>query len=132
MIESHPVTKVLVVEDDAVSQCIVARSLSRRGFSIVSAHNAESAIRVLETDRHIDLVFSDVVMPGEMDGSRLQNWIRINRPRLPVILGSADATKAEPTGHAEFRFFAKPYNIDAIAACIRSLTSSGQDVRGRT
>ena len=122
--ESYPVAKVLVVEDDAVSQCIVARSLSRRGFSIVSVTDAETAIRALQADDEIDLVFSDVVMPGQMDGTRLQNWICINRPQLPVILGSADATKAEATGHAEFRFFAKPYNMDAIAACIRSLTSS--------
>ena len=124
MSKNNPVTKVLVVEDDAVSQCIVARSLSRRGFLIVSARDAASAIRSLQTDRSIDLVFSDVVMPGEMDGSLLQNWIRTNRPGLPVILGSADATKAKTTGHPEFRFFAKPYNIDAIAACIRSLTST--------
>jgi CheY-like chemotaxis protein len=115
-------TKVLVVEDDAVSHCIVTSSLRRRGFDIVSAGDAESAIGILEKHHDIALVFSDVVMPGAMDGSMLQNWIRDNRPGLPVILGSADPEKAQPTGHQEFRFFAKPYNIDAIAACIRSLT----------
>jgi len=67
------------------------------------------------------VVFSDVVMPGEMDGLGLQEWIRINRPALPVILGSADPEKAKPTSREEFRFFAKPYNVNAVAASIRSL-----------
>jgi len=120
--QSQPITKVLVVEDDAVSCCIVASTLRRRGFDIVPAEDATEAIGILEKDHDIALVFSDVVMPGEMDGSMLQNWIRANRPGLPVILGSANPAKARPTGHPEFRFFAKPYNIDAIATCIRSLT----------
>jgi CheY-like chemotaxis protein len=120
--QGRAVTKVLVVEDDAVSHCIVTSSLRRRGFDIVSATDAESAIRILERHHDIALVFSDVVMPGEMDGSKLQEWIRTNRAGLPVILGSADPARAQPTGHPEFRFFSKPYNIDAIATCIRSLT----------
>ena len=113
--------RLLLVEDDAVSSCILARSLRRRGFEIVSTTNAADAISILEKGRDIALVFSDVVMPGEMDGSTLQNWIRVNRPGLPVILGSANPEKAQPSGPQEFRFFAKPYNIDAVAACIRSL-----------
>ena len=117
----QPAATVLVVEDDAVSHCIVASSLRRRGFEIVPARNAAEAIAILEKSNQINLVFSDVVMPGPMDGSLLQNWIRFNRPGLPVILGSADPKKAQPTGHSEFRFFCKPYNIEAIAACIRSL-----------
>lgn len=96
--------------------------MRRRGFDIVSANDAGSAIRILERDHDIALVFSDVVMPGEMDGSMLQNWIRVNRPGLPVILGSADPAKSQSSGREEFRFFAKPYNIEAVAACIRSLT----------
>jgi DNA-binding NtrC family response regulator len=115
--------KVLVVEDDAVSHCIVAASLRRRGFNVLSASSAEEAILILRADRGIELVFSDVVMPGEMDGTMLQLWIEIYRPGLPVILGSADQSKAKPTGHEEFRFFAKPYNIEAVAACIRNLVT---------
>ena len=91
--------KVLVVEDDAVSHCIVASSLRRRGFEVVSAKNAAEAIGILQNNYDIALVFSDIVMPGEMNGSTLQYWVRVNRPGLPVILGSADPARAEPSFH---------------------------------
>ena len=113
--------KVLVVEDDAVSHCIVAASLRRRGFNIVSAKSGAEAIRVLQVDHAIELVFSDVVMPGKMDGTALRNWIHTNRPGLPVILGSADASRVTSTTDEEFRSFTKPYNIEAVVACIRGL-----------
>ena len=113
--------RVLVVEDDALSHCIVAASLRRRGFDIVSAKSAAEAIRILQLDHGIKLVFSDVVMPGKMDGIALRDWVHHNRPGLPVILGSADASKTSPPMHEESVFFVKPYNIEAVAARIRDL-----------
>src|SRR4029453_18052147 len=113
--------KVLVVEDDAVSHCIVASSLRRRGFEVVSAKDAAEAIDILQKNYDIALVFSDIVMPGTKSGLTLQHWIRVNRPELPVILGSASPEKAPPSAREELRFFAKPYDIHAIAARIRSL-----------
>ena len=113
--------KVLVVEDDAVSQCIDASSLRRRGFEVVSAKDAAQAIGILQKNYDIALVFRDIVMPGTKSGLTLQHWIRVNRPGLPVILGSASPEKAPPSVREEMRFFAKPYDIDAISARIRSL-----------
>jgi CheY-like chemotaxis protein len=113
--------KVLVVEDDAVSHCIVASSLRRRGFEVVSAKDAAEAIGILQKTCDIALVFSDIVMPGTKSGLTLQHWIRVNRPELPVILGSASPEKAPPSAREELRFFAKPYDLDAITARIRSL-----------
>ena len=113
--------KVLVVEDDAVSHCIVASSLRRRGFDVVSAKDAAEAIVILQKNRDVALVFSDIVMPGTKSGLTLQHWIRVNRPGLPVILGSASPEKAPPSAREELRFFRKPYDIDAISARIRSL-----------
>ena len=113
--------KVPVVEDDAVSHCIVASSLRRRGFDVVSATDAAEAIVILQTNCDIALVFSDIVMPGTKSGLTLQHWIRVNRPELPVILGSASPEKAPPSAREELRFFRKPYDIDAISARIRSL-----------
>jgi DNA-binding NtrC family response regulator len=112
---------VLVVEDDAVSHLLVAHSLQRRGFAVVHAKDAANAIKVLESGVAVDVVFSDVIMPGEMNGLALQEWIRIHRPTLPVILGSVDAANTKPTSEWKFRFFAKPYNMNAVASCIRSL-----------
>ena len=113
--------RVLLVEDDAVSDRIVASSLERRGFEVVHAKSAAEAIAILQRNQDIAVVFSDVMMPGELDGAGLQAWLGANRPGLPVILGSADAAKAKASSHKEFRFFTKPYNMNAVAACIRSL-----------
>ena len=113
--------KVLVVEDDAVSHCIVASSLRRRGFEVDSAKDAAEAIGILQRHCDIALVFSDIVMPGTKSGLTLQHWLRVNRPKLPIILGSASPEKAPPSAREELRFFAKPYDINAITARIRSL-----------
>ena len=113
--------KILLVEDDAVSDRIVGSSLERRGFEVLHAGNAAEAIALLQKHDDVAVVFSDVMMPGEIDGTGLQAWLETNRPGLPVILGSANAAKAKASSHEEFRFFTKPYNMNAVAACIRSL-----------
>ncbi len=113
------VAKVLVVEDDPIDHCLVPSSLQLCGFEVVHARGTAEAISILQKNGDIDVVFSDLMIPG--DGSGLQDWIRINRPRLVVILGSANMAKTKPSSHVEYRFFAKPYNMNAVATCIRSL-----------
>src|SRR6185503_19843379 len=97
------VAKVLVVEDDAVSHRIVASRLHRRGFDVVDACDAKEAIALLQKHSDIAVVFSDVMMPGDIDGAGLPAWLRTNRPGLPVIMGSANATKATPSTQEEYR-----------------------------
>jgi CheY-like chemotaxis protein len=95
-------------------------------YSPVSPRQAslEVPIEILESNQAtIDLVFSDVPMPGEMDGFGLATWVRTNRPGLPIILASADGKKSEAAKVLceNEPFFAKPYDVQLVVARIRSL-----------
>lgn len=118
----RPPPNILVVEDDPVSKFLVNRSLGQYGFNVFHASDAAEAIELLQGDRVFDLVFSDVIMSGPMDGLGLARWIVLNRPGLPIILGSGDKTfKIPPALGDKVSFFAKPYDVKNIAAHIQKL-----------
>ena len=86
---------ILVVEDEPIIRFGLAVHLEECGFEVIEAEDACSAIAVLQTPgRMVDLVFSDVRMPGAMDGIGLSRWIFENRPNVPVILASGEVGKA--------------------------------------
>jgi len=109
---------ILVAEDEAGIRAIVAAYLSDSGFNVVEAPNAEAALNLIKS-REIDLVFSDINMPGVMQGDSLADWLSAYRPTLPVILTSG---VENPTlrGHAR-RFIRKPYLLLEVAHQIREL-----------
>jgi len=85
---------VLVVDDEPIIRLGIALHLEQCGFDVREAESAEDAIAVLqEPGCVINLVFSDVRMPGKMDGVGLSRWIFENRPNIPVILASGDIAK---------------------------------------
>src|SRR5579863_4957196 len=79
---------VLVVEDDAMIRMIAAEFLEDEGFVVVEAGDAEEAIRKLEGDPTIAAVFTDINMPGAMDGLDLAHFVRDRRPSIKVLLTS--------------------------------------------
>src|ERR1017187_8274182 len=82
---------VLIVEDEVLICLALATHLADKGFTVREAHCAADAIAILEERGcPIDLVFSDVRMPGEMDGFGLSRWILENRPNVSVILASGN------------------------------------------
>src|SRR4051812_37334737 len=86
---------VLLVEDEALIRMSLADFLEDRGFEVIETATAAEAIEVLRTSiERIDLVFSDVRMPGEMDGFGLAAWLQVNHQGLPVILTSGDIGQA--------------------------------------
>ena len=86
---------VLVVDDEPVIRMATVQHLEEAGFAVREAASAFQAIVVLrDQDNRVDLVFSDVRMPGHMDGVALSCWIFKNRPNIPVILASGDIGKA--------------------------------------
>ncbi len=116
------VPAILIVEDEVLIRFAIADYLRECGFKILEAGHAAEAIEFLQSDVEIDLVFSDVQMPGEMDGFGLSKWIRANRPKLPVILTSGDfskSAKAKELCESE-PFFAKPYDVAKVVAHIRN------------
>src|SRR5882724_3265093 len=90
------IATILVVENEVLIRLAVAEYLRECGFRIVEAVNAAEAIRVLQMKHTlIDLVFSDLTMPGKLDGFGLAKWVRRHRPELQVLLVSSDKKRAE-------------------------------------
>lgn len=113
---------ILIVDDEALIRMTVSDFLQECGFKVLEASNAAEAIEVIQSSQIIiDLVFSDVRMPGEIDGFGLSTWIKKNRPELPVILTSGDA-KTSDTALAicsEVPFLPKPFDLQMALAHIR-------------
>jgi CheY-like chemotaxis protein len=78
---------VLVVDDEPLICSLASDCLRDAGYRALEAHNARQAINLLEKGEHVDVVFSDVQMPG-MDGFELQRWLRQHRPQVKVLLAS--------------------------------------------
>ena len=100
---------VLFVEDDALVSQVVVPGLEASGFHVVTALDTASALEALRNEQHIDVVLTDIVMPGEGDGIFLAKEIRKTRPDLPIVLatGYSDAL----TATTEFRVLLKPYTL---------------------
>jgi len=115
--------RVLVVEDDVLVRLAVAAYLRECGFDVVEVGSADEAIRVLEAGIPVDIVFSDVNMPGSLDGFGLAQWLRRERPGLKIILTSGAARKAKAAGDLceHGPILAKPYDHVELERQIRTL-----------
>jgi DNA-binding response OmpR family regulator len=126
---ARPAT-VLFVEDNVVVRLAFAEHLRDEGFTVIEASTAAEAIEALQTaDVTVDFVFSDVAMPGPMDGFALAQWIRANRAGLPVLITSAIAERKRSAKelHAHEPFIDKPYDYDEALARIRSMIEAAKD-----
>nr|WP_294521452.1 response regulator [uncultured Rhodopila sp.] len=115
---------ILVVEDEGILRLIVAEYLRDSGFCVVEASNGDEAIVLLEgEDRAIDIVFSDIRMPGSTNGLELARWVRAHKPATQIILTSGyidEATEAANLGHHE-TVLKKPYQCFDLLRRIQSL-----------
>lgn len=105
---------VLVVEDEALLRMDIADVLQEAGFEVLEAANADEAIVALESDPRIRLVFTDVDMPGTMDGLRLARVVANRWPPVRLIITSGHRLVQItdiPDGSV---FFAKPYQHNAV------------------
>jgi CheY-like chemotaxis protein len=108
---------------------VLSEFLQQCGFKVLEAVDAAEAIEIVEQPVvQIDLVFSDVRMPGDMDGFGLSRWIKQHRPGIPVILASGDIGKANLAHElcANEPFLTKPYDLDIVVAHIRKLIAARQ------
>jgi DNA-binding NtrC family response regulator len=109
---------VLIVEDDFLVRAVAVAHLEESGFSIVEAQTADEAMFILRDDRSIAAVFSDVQMPGSMDGIALAQWLARTRPKVKVLLTSGRMDHNKPVG---WRFLAKPYSLQEMERELRNL-----------
>lgn len=116
---------VLVVEDSAIIRMGAVDLVQSAGYEALEASNADEAIRILESRADIDLVFTDVQMPGTMDGIKLSHYIRDRWPPVKLIVASGKAILEESSLPEGSRFFSKPYNDHAIADAMADMLPTG-------
>jgi CheY-like chemotaxis protein len=114
---------ILLVEDTEDLRSSVAEYFRIVGFDVVATENAGDALAAIDSGIRIDLVFSDINMPGAMDGMALARWLTVNRPLVPIILTSGEARPELERSVPHYRFVRKPYSLGALEHDIRQLVS---------
>ena len=115
---------VLIVEDDFLLRMDAVDTVKAAGFEPVEAGNADEAIAILESDLNIHVVFTDVQMPGTMDGLKLARFVRDRWPPIKIVATSGRVRLSEDDLPEGGRFLPKPYRPEQIIATLRELTSA--------
>lgn len=123
MAQSTPIRNniVLVVEDEPLLRMLAVEVVEDAGFEAIEAANADAAIAILESRNDIRLVFTDIDMPGTMDGVKLAEAIRDRWPPISIIVTSGQIAAANvflPDGAV---FFSKPYSTSKVAHTMRAM-----------
>lgn len=113
---------ILIVEDELLVRVGAARTIEDAGFEVIQAANADEAIRIQEYRRDIRVVFTDVQMPGSMDGLKLAHAVRNRWPPIKLVVTSGRVQVAEQDLPKGGWFFAKPYDLEEITDTLRELT----------
>ncbi len=114
---------ILVVEDDPMVRELTVQRLQHIGYKVLEASSGQDAMDILKDDIDIKLVFSDVVMPGGMNGYELERWIIKNRPEVQTLLTSGyhdpDLIGSRQAADMVNAMLEKPYQPDQLARSIR-------------
>ena len=113
--------QVLVVEDEALLLFSISDELKEAGFEVFEAVNADEAIRQLDLHQGIGLVFTDIDMPGSMDGLRLSAVIRDRWPPVKIIITSGQLRPDARQLPVEGVFLPKPYTTSGVLAAMQSM-----------
>jgi two-component system, response regulator PdtaR len=111
---------VLIVEDELLVRLCAVETVEAAGFTVLEAANADEAIRILENRGDIRVVFTDIHMPGSMDGLKLAHAVRNRWPPIKIMVTSGHERIAERDLPAGGRFFAKPYSPSEIKDALRA------------
>lgn len=111
---------VLVVEDEVLLRLIVAEELRNRGIHVLEASNADEAWTILESPLPVHLLFTDIRMPGRMDGMALAKRARAQYPQLKLIMTSSNQPEGFVRASAD-GFIAKPYDLHAVVEQVQKL-----------
>ncbi|WP_375411622.1 sensor histidine kinase [uncultured Bradyrhizobium sp.] len=124
MKSDQPAT-VLVVEDEMVLRMQAVDLVEDAGFNAVEAVNADEALSLLESRSDISLLFSDIQMPGTMDGLKLAQAVRLRWPSIKIILVSGQVKPTEDDKPADSRFFEKPIDVKGMMSELRDMVGAG-------
>ena len=109
---------ILIAEDETTIRFLATEFLTDAGFTVIEAEHSAEALAILLLHK-IDLVFTDINMPGDMKGDYLADWLLINHPGMPVLLTSGDVRPKIATLYR--RFISKPYQLSEVEQHIRQL-----------
>jgi CheY-like chemotaxis protein len=112
---------VLVVEDDRLLRLDAADMIADAGFEVVEAANADEAIAILESRNDITVVFTDIQMPGSMDGLKLARAVRGRWPPIKIITTSGQRIIEETDLPEGGRFLPKPYNSVQVSSVLHEV-----------
>ena len=115
---------VLVVEDDAILRLHALDLVEEAGFTAIEAKNADEAIAILEKRSDISLLFTDVNMPGSMDGVKLAHAVRNRWPPIKIVVVSGQMQLDTNDLPSQARFFGKPFEAEKMIAELKELISN--------
>jgi len=116
---------VLIVEDEMLLRMRAADIVEDAGFNSVEAVNADDALALLESRSDIDLLFTDIQMPGTMNGLKLAHAVHERWPAIKIILVSGQINPAEGERPADSRFFGKPVEVQQMIAELQGMIGKG-------
>jgi CheY-like chemotaxis protein len=109
---------LLLVEDDKEVSALTSELLGALGFSVTHVSSADAALGALANAREIDVVLSDVMMPGGISGLELAREIRLRHPALPVILTTGYVEAVAGMKDDEFGLLVKPFSLEGLAEAL--------------
>lgn len=112
---------VLVVEDNDILRMLIAEALSVLEACVVEASCADDALQILEKANSIDLVLTDICMPGQINGLELAELIWVRWPDLPVIVTSGHKQLSAAQLPTQAAFMAKPWTLDTLFDAVQEL-----------
>ena len=126
MSSDHPVMpNVLIVEDEMVLRMRAVDIVEDAGFNPVEAVNADEAMAILESRSDISLLFTDIQMPGTMDGLKLAHAVHDRWPGIKIILVSGRITPTDAEKPADSRFFGKPIGVEQMISQLQEMIGEG-------
>lgn len=115
---------VLVVEDEPLLRILAVEAVEEAGFVAIEARDADEAVAVLESRSDISLLFTDIDMPGSMDGVKLAHAVRGRWPPIKILVVSGKVRLWPFELPSSSRFVGKPYRAAAMVEELRSLIGS--------
>src|SRR5207248_8748888 len=111
---------ILLVEDEPMVRTVAERALTRHGYTVITADNGEDALEIVAKNEPIDLLISDVVMPG-MDGPTMVREARQSRPELKILFisGYAEGQLRKSIDIKNVNFLPKPFSVTELADAAR-------------
>jgi two-component system, response regulator PdtaR len=112
---------ILVVEDETLIRLWAAGLLEENGFSVLEAKDADAALKVLESRPDVKLLFTDVQMPGSLNGMELAREVHARWPHVLLVITSGRERPTRAEIPDDGRFVAKPYNAEELLGQVKDL-----------